>query len=121
MAGELLRAFRAELNQDFRRGVDEMVEVMRANAPRDTGNLARSIVPSVAQLTALIQTTTGEEYPSIIDAGVPGRIYPRNAKALFWEGAAHPVASVAGSTKHQGWWDDVLNKGIQRFDEVVGC
>jgi len=122
--GDLQRCFISELNKDFGRAVEALVDEIRENTPRDTGNLRSSIKASIGTFEVVVSTNTGEEYPSILDSGSgPYTIRARTKKALFWAGADHPVKEVnhPGSTKHKGWWDDAWEAGLVDFDRIVGC
>ncbi len=63
---------------------------------RDTGTMAKSIRMTSATTRG---TTVGSDrdYAAIHQLGgktAPHKILPKNGKALFWPGAAHPVAFV---------------------------
>lgn len=83
----------------------------KAICPKRTGNLARSIhigghTPGSVEggdiggnghsaTGAWIQVGTNVEYADAVENGSAAHvIVPRNAKALFWPGAAHPVPKV---------------------------
>lgn len=69
---------------------------------RDTGTLAKSIRLTTATNRGLT-VGSDRDYAAIHQLGgktAPHKIRPKNGKALFWPGAAHPVAFVnhPGST-----------------------
>jgi hypothetical protein len=59
----------------------------------NTGRLKSSIVAEVEGLT--LRVSTDVDYWKYVEYGTgPHVIRPNGKKALFWEGAAHPVAKV---------------------------
>lgn len=70
----------------------------RRRAPVDTGRLRSSIVHRVEERGARfydVTVGTNVSYAEDVEKGTrPHRIYPRNKRALYWPGAAHPVAYV---------------------------
>jgi hypothetical protein len=87
---------------------DETVMQLSAAAPIGTGATAGHLAESFSATTVdagVITTTVRTSQPQILTyvrrgTGIYGpsgqRIRPRNARALYWEGARHPVRSVAG-------------------------
>lgn len=77
-------------------GVDVQTEARR-RCPVDTGRLRSSIVHRVeadARSTS-VEVGSNVNYAADVEYGTaPHVIVPRNKKALFWKGAAHPVAKV---------------------------
>jgi HK97 gp10 family phage protein len=77
-------------------GVDVQNEARR-RCPVDTGRLRSSIVHRVesdARSTA-VTVGTNVKYAEAVENGTaPHVIVPTNKKALYWPGAAHPVAKV---------------------------
>jgi HK97 gp10 family phage protein len=70
-----------------------IAEDARALAPVRNGRLKASIFHDTVGLTARIGTDV--TYWRYVEYGTgPHIIRPSTAKALFWEGAAHPVAYV---------------------------
>lgn len=79
-----------------RTGVRVQNEARRL-APVDTGRLRSSIVHRAEDRGRFYTVTVGTNvnYADDVEYGTaPHRIYPRNKKALYWPGAAHPVAYV---------------------------
>jgi len=73
-----------------------------SSPPGDSnGPLAESFVSSVLESTMIVRTTQPTKLRYVTEGtGLYGpygeRIYPTTKKALYWEGADHPVRSVAG-------------------------
>ncbi len=71
---------------------------VRGNVPYKTGRLAQSIGRppgglEIGSLYAIVRPAT--DYAYYVHEGTkPHKIYPKNGKALFWPGAAHPVRVV---------------------------
>lgn len=81
------------INTAFRASALKVQSLGRRNAPHRTGTLQRSILPEFADLYAEVKVN--EKYGVWLEEGTePYEIRPRNAKALFWPGAAHPVMVV---------------------------
>lgn len=77
-------------------GVDVQNEAKR-RCPVDTGLLRSSIVHQVTGSGSSVNVTVGSRvsYAADVEYGTaPHVIVPRNKKALYWPGAAHPVAKV---------------------------
>ena len=79
----------------------EVVGEAKKESPFKTGKNRRSIFHTLLSKTsAKIFTTSGYGGYLEVGTGLFGphkkRITPVTKKALFWRGAAHPVASVAG-------------------------
>src|ERR1035437_2261330 len=71
-------------------GAQRVRQLAHDKAPHRTGTLQRSIQMEPGDLFAMV--TVGEKYGLYLEEGTgPHDIYPRNKKALFWPGAAHPV------------------------------
>ncbi|MFE3004242.1 MULTISPECIES: HK97 gp10 family phage protein [unclassified Streptomyces] len=69
----------------------------RRRAPVDTGRLRSSIVSRSEDRGRIYDVTIGTNvgYAEAVENGTgPHRIYPRTKQALYWPGAAHPVAYV---------------------------
>lgn len=90
LQGQLLA--RAEMVLDI--AAHNIEEAAKEMAPVDTGDLRNSIaVKKTKPLERVIEV--GAEYGMVVEYGsVAHEIRPRNAKALFWPGAAHPVKVV---------------------------
>jgi HK97 gp10 family phage protein len=83
----------AALHQALDRIAAAIADDARALAPVRNGRLKASIFHDTVGLTARIGTDV--DYWRYVEYGAPAHtIRPRNKKALFWEGAAHPVAVV---------------------------
>lgn len=77
-------------------GIDVQNEAKR-RAPVDTGLLRSSIVHQVTGGGSSVTVTVGSRvsYAADVEYGTaPHVIVPKNGKALYWPGAAHPVAKV---------------------------
>ena len=86
-----------KLNQAKELGMDyasqEMVRVLMANSPVDHGLLKQWFVSSISADEAHIRTPA--YYAKWVNDGTgPYTITPVNAKALYWDGASHPVKVV---------------------------
>lgn len=80
----------------IRTGVDVQNEAKR-RCPVDTGRLRSSIVHRIdgSGRVSGITVGTNVSYAADVEYGTaPHVIVPKNKKALFWPGAAHPVAKV---------------------------
>ena len=74
-------------------GTLEAEAKIREEAPVKTGELRRRIRHSIKRLQGFVFPTI--KYAIWVHEGTdPHVIRPRNKKALFWKGAAHPVKSV---------------------------
>jgi hypothetical protein len=114
---EGLAQLRADLPSVIKASLDEagnaMVQDLASAAPRGQGSsgsspegdasgpLAESFNASVEDSTMTVKTTQPTKLGYVTEGtGLYGplhqRIYPKVKKALYWEGAAHPVPSVAG-------------------------
>ena len=79
-----------------RTGIDVENEAKR-RCPVDTGRLRSSIVHRIGGGGRLTDITVGTNvsYAADVEYGTaPHVITPKNRKALYWPGAAHPVAKV---------------------------
>lgn len=96
-----LRRYFGRMSDDVARAVDrtriDVQNEARRRAPVDTGRLRSSIVSRTEgggrSLGYVVGTNVN--YAAAIEYGVAERdIFPKGKKALFWPGAAHPVAKV---------------------------
>lgn len=96
-----LRRFFGGMSDDVKRAVErtriDVQNEARRRAPVDTGRLRSSIVSrsegSGRSIGYVIGTNVN--YAAAVEYGTaPHVIVPRNRKALYWPGAAHPVAKV---------------------------
>lgn len=72
----------------------DLVRNLMVNSPVDHGLLKSWFIESIDDTEAHIKTPA--EYAADVNYGTrPHFIYPTNAKALYWEGADHPVKWVA--------------------------
>jgi HK97 gp10 family phage protein len=86
-----------ESKQAARRTGIRVQNEARSRAPVDTGRLRSSIVHRAEDHGRAYTVTVGTNvtYAEHVEYGTaPHRIYPRNKQALYWPGAAHPVAYV---------------------------
>lgn len=77
-------------------GVDVQNEARR-RCPVDTGRLRSSVVHRVDSTARMTDVAVGTnvDYAADVEGGTPPHvILPVNGKALYWPGAAHPVAKV---------------------------
>ncbi len=66
----------------------------KAACPKDTGRLAESLISEVHDKVLRVGSRD-VNYATDVEMGTaPHVILPRNKKALFWPGAAHPVGRV---------------------------
>lgn len=66
---------------------------IRKLTPHRTGNLQRSILTQMEYPIGMVSSQ--EKYGAYIEFGTsPYTITPKNKKALYWKGAAHPVMAV---------------------------
>ncbi|MFJ4918140.1 HK97-gp10 family putative phage morphogenesis protein [Streptomyces sp. NPDC088726] len=96
-----LRRWVGRLSDESKRAADRtgtrVQNEARRLAPVDTGRLRSSIVTRSEDhgRTYTVTVGTNVNYASDVENGTaPHRIYPRRAQALYWPGAAHPVAYV---------------------------
>lgn len=96
-----LRRWVGRLSDESKRAADRtgtrVQNEARRLAPVDTGRLRSSIVTRSEDhgRTYTVTIGTNVNYAEAVENGTaPHRIYPRRAQALYWPGAAHPVAYV---------------------------
>lgn len=96
-----LRRWVGRLSDESKRAADRtgtrVQNEARRLAPVDTGRLRSSIVTRSDDRgrTYTVTIGTNVNYAADVENGTaPHRIYPRRAQALYWPGAAHPVAYV---------------------------
>jgi hypothetical protein len=95
-----------------------------------TGNLRNSIQAQVTEQTALVVEATlaagapgigaTMEYAPYVELGTPPHVIrPRDAKALYWEGADHPVPAVnhPGTPPKPFIWPTAQEAAAQRIFE----
>ncbi|NUS76640.1 MAG: HK97 gp10 family phage protein [Streptomyces sp.] len=96
-----LRRWVGRLSTESKRAADRtgtrVQNEARRRAPVDTGRLRSSIVSRSEDHGRTYDVTVGTNvnYADHVEYGTaPHRIYPRTKQALYWPGAAHPVAYV---------------------------
>lgn len=73
---------------------DQIVADAKAAVPKKTGRLAASLIAEVQKKTLRVGSTDCN-YATDVEMGtMPHLILPNSKKALYWPGAAHPVAYV---------------------------
>lgn len=73
---------------------DQICADAKAIVAKDTGRLANSLISEV-QNKVLRVGSTDVNYATDVEMGtMPHLIFPNSKQALFWPGAAHPVAYV---------------------------
>ncbi|MFH2126403.1 MAG: hypothetical protein ABIK12_07785 [Pseudomonadota bacterium] len=92
-------------------------------APHATGNLVNAITVEETRGGGHVFVSGAAPYGVYVHEGTgiwgpnKKRIRPVNKKALFWPGAAHPVASVAGQ-KPNPFMDRVAEKAEPEVTEI---
>ena len=96
-----LRRYFGRMSDDVARAVErtriDVQNEARRRAPVDTGRLRSSIVSRAEGSGRSVGYVIGTNvsYAAAVEYGTaPHVIVPRNRKALYWPGAAHPVAKV---------------------------
>ena len=90
VAAALAAFFQERLGPDIARDAQRY-------CPERTGALARSIEHHLEDGDLIVSATGSDErtYAAYVELGTrPHEIRPSSKQALFWEGAAHPVAAV---------------------------
>lgn len=83
--------------RELERRAVKVIDLAQAIAPEDTGEYKRSFrkVRTRIRGQAAVQVQNDAPHSAIVEFGSgPHVIEPKNAKALFWPGARHPVARV---------------------------
>jgi HK97 gp10 family phage protein len=96
-----LRRFLGGMSDDVKRAVErtriDVQNEARRRAPVDTGRLRSSIVSRAEGSGRSVGYVIGTNvnYAAAVEYGTsPHVITPKNKRALYWPGAAHPVAKV---------------------------
>ncbi|MFF9124359.1 HK97 gp10 family phage protein [Streptomyces sp. NPDC014889] len=96
-----LRRYFGRMSDDVKRAVDrtrmDVQNEARRRAPVDTGRLRSSIVSRAEGGGRNVGYVVGSNvnYAAAVEYGTaPHVIKPKHKKALYWPGAAHPVAQV---------------------------
>ncbi|MFE3169329.1 HK97 gp10 family phage protein [Streptomyces sp. NPDC059224] len=96
-----LRRYFGRTSEDVARAVErtriDVQNEARRRAPVDTGRLRSSIVSRTEGGGRSLGYVVGSNvnYAAAVEYGTaPHVIVPKNRKALYWPGAAHPVAKV---------------------------
>lgn len=98
----------AVLAQNTRRGI----------VPWKTGNLVQTFAPTIGDLWAIWKPTAA--YAAYVEFGTsPHVIRPKNALALYWEGADHPIKSVNHpGTKPQDYMGAILTASVPGINQL---
>lgn len=104
------------MTQGMNYATQEMVRVLMMNSPVDHGLLKSWFVDSISDSEASIKSPAA--YARYVNDGTgPYTITPVNAKALYWEGAEHPVKVVHHpGIKGQHFVEDSINDVSGRLD-----
>lgn len=98
----------------------ELFGNIRRETPVDTGRLANSfMLDRRGRMSHAVHTNV--DYALAVHEGTrPRQIFPVNARALFWRGAAHPVASVShpGTTANP-YAKRAIDATTRRIDEFA--
>ncbi|MBU4278178.1 MAG: hypothetical protein KKC30_15665 [Proteobacteria bacterium] len=92
-------------------------------APHATGNLVNAITVEQAQGGGHVFVSGAAPYGVYVHEGTgiwgpnKKRIRPVNKKALYWPGAAHPVASVAGQ-KPNPFMDRAVDRAAPEVEAI---
>jgi HK97 gp10 family phage protein len=96
-----LRRYFGRMSDDVKQAVErtriDVQNEARRRAPVDTGRLRSSIVSRAEGSGRSVGYVIGTNvnYAAAVEYGTsPHVITPRNKRALYWPGAAHPVAKV---------------------------
>lgn len=117
-----------KLVESGKRAVSRAVELMAIEvwgnigreAPTDTGRLAGSFELSQIEELAWCITTMVGYAPYVHEGTEPHEIRPVRAKALFWEGAEHPVKKVDHpGTRPNPFVDRALQGAESRSEEFA--
>ena len=94
----------------------EMVRVLMQNSPVDHGLLKSWFIDTFSSEEASIKSPA--EYARYVNDGTgPYTITPNSAKALYWEGASHPVKVVHHpGIKGQHFVENSINDVTGRLD-----
>jgi hypothetical protein len=101
-----------------------MMSYISGEAPKKTGNLAFSgheALFSNGGLTLTIQNSKSQApYAPFVNFGTrPHTILPRIKKALFWEGASHPVKMVRHpGTKANPYFDRAIDNATPEIEKT---
>ncbi|WP_407553075.1 HK97 gp10 family phage protein [Streptomyces sp. Pv4-95] len=115
-----LRRYLGRMSDDVKRAVErtgtDVQNEARRLAPVDTGRLRSSIVSrregGIRGVGYAVGTNVN--YAAAVEYGTaPHVITPKNGKALYWPGAAHPVAKVNHPGTHA---QPFLRPAIERTD-----
>lgn len=114
---DLVNLYAERVMSDTARCVETRV---RAGAPRASGELAQSIDASFPSRTAggwefeLVQDASRAPHGNIIDKAKGGTIRPVSAQALRFDPGGGTIfrKSARQSTKHRGWWADLVTDSL---------
>lgn len=116
----LIRAARQAIALAIKYTATEVWGNVRKEAPVDHGRLAGSFqLDQVDDLTYRIWS--GVEYALAVHEGTsPHEIKPKRKKALYWEGAIHPVKRVMHpGTQANPYADRAIEQASNRSDEFI--
>lgn len=92
---EIIAKFPTETSATVRKAAYDVEGEAKTRVPVDTGNLKNSIQTVVAADGFSAEVSVGAEYGAAVEFGSREHVIkPATKKALFWEGAEHPVKSV---------------------------
>ena len=97
----------------------DLVRNLMINSPVDHGLLKSWFIASIDDTEAHIKTPAA--YAADVNYGTsPHMIYPKNAQALYWDGADHPVKWVVHpGTTGQHFVEDSIDDTQLRMDEFM--
>lgn len=116
----LIRAARQAIALAIKYTATEVWGNVRKEAPVDHGRLAGSFqLDQVDDLSYRIWS--GVEYALAVHEGTkPHVIEPKNKKALYWDGARHPVRRVMHpGTQANPYADRAIEQASSRSDEFI--
>ena len=95
-----------------------VTQVAMGEAPVDSGNLKNNISPDKTGMVTIV--TSHADYSKAVHDGTKAYdIFPRNKKALMWEGAKHPVKKVHHKAKSANpFMARALSKATPRIESM---
>ncbi len=118
---QLIQSARRAISLAIKYTATEVWGNIREEAPVDHGRLAGSFqLDQVDDLSYRIWS--GVEYAMAVHEGTAPRIIePRNKRALYWDGARHPVRRVMHpGTKPNPFVERAIGSADTRSDEFIG-
>lgn len=116
------------LCEGMRKAIPRMLEMtaqelwgnIRREAPTDHGRLAGSFTLSQDSAVQYRIQSPVEYALAVNDGSEAHMIYPKNKKALYWAGAAHPMKAVHHpGNKPNPYLDRAMDKTTQRLGEFA--